>query len=138
MSDNKKKQDELPRVGFYICHCGTNIAGTINVAEVQKYVAGLPGVAVSRDYKYMCSDPGQEMIAQDIKEHKLERLVVAACSPNLHEETFRKAAAKGGLNPFFFQMVNIREHASWVHTDKIAATLRSEERRVGKEGRSRW
>jgi len=124
MSDNKKKQDVLPRVGFYICHCGTNIAGTINVAEVQKYVAGLPGVAVSRDYKYMCSDPGQEMIAQDIKEHKLERLVVAACSPNLHEETFRKAAAKGGLNPFFFQMVNIREHASWVHTDKIAATLK--------------
>ena len=124
MSDNKKKQDVLPRVGFYICHCGTNIAGTINVAEVQKYVAGLPGVAVSRDYKYMCSDPGQEMIAQDIKDHKLERLVVAACSPNLHEETFRKAAAKGGLNPFFFQMVNIREHASWVHTDKIAATLK--------------
>lgn len=125
MSDNGKKQEKQPRVGFYICHCGTNIAGTINVAEVQKYVATLPGVAVSRDYKYMCSDPGQEMIAQDIKDHKLERLVVAACSPNLHEETFRKAAAKGGLNPFFFQMVNIREHASWVHTDKIAATLKA-------------
>ena len=101
-----------------ICHCGSNIAGTIDVADVQKYAAGLPGVVVSRDYKYMCSDPGQEMIAKDIKEHKLERLVVAACSPNLHEETFRKAAAKGGLNPFYFQMVNIREHVAWVHTDK--------------------
>ncbi len=125
MTDNKKKQDNLPRVGFYICHCGSNIAGTIDVVEVSKYVAGLPGVAVSREYKYMCSDPGQEMIAQDIKDHKLERLVVAACSPNLHEETFRKAAAKGGLNPFFFQMVNIREHASWVHTDKGAATQKA-------------
>ena len=117
MSENKPKQENPPRVGFYICHCGTNIAGIIDVAEVQKYAAGLPGVAVSRDYKYMCSDPGQEMIAKDIKEHKLERLVVAACSPLLHEETFRKAAAKGGLNPFYFQMVNIREHAAWVHAD---------------------
>ncbi|MDD5207898.1 MAG: CoB--CoM heterodisulfide reductase iron-sulfur subunit A family protein [Elusimicrobiales bacterium] len=125
MSDNKNKQADLPRVGFYICHCGSNIAGTIDVVEVSKYVSGLPGVAVSREYKYMCSDPGQEMIAQDIKDHKLERLVVAACSPNLHEETFRKAAAKGGLNPFFFQMVNIREHASWVHTDKGAATQKA-------------
>ena len=122
MSENKPKQENPPRVGFYICHCGTNIAGIIDVAEVQKYAAGLPGVAVSRDYKYMCSDPGQEMIAKDIKEHKLERLVVAACSPLLHEETFRKAAAKGGLNPFYFQMVNIREHAAWVHADKKAAT----------------
>ena len=102
MAENKPKQRTQPRIGFYVCHCGTNIAGTIDVAAVQKYVAGLPGVVVSRDYKYMCSDPGQEMIANDIREHKLERLVVAACSPNLHEETFRKAAAKGGLNPFFF------------------------------------
>ena len=125
MSDNKPKQENQPRVGFYICHCGTNIASIIDVADVQKYVSGLPGVVVSRDYKYMCSDPGQEMIAEDIKKHKLDRLVVAACSPNLHEETFRKAAAKGGLNSFFFQMVNIREHASWVHTDKKAATQKA-------------
>ncbi|MFA6319100.1 MAG: CoB--CoM heterodisulfide reductase iron-sulfur subunit A family protein [Elusimicrobiota bacterium] len=116
-----------PRIGFYICHCGTNIAGTIDVKAVMEYAAKLPGVAVSKDYKYMCSDPGQEMIAHDIREHKLERLVVAACSPNLHEETFRKAALKGGLNPFFFQMVNIREHASWVHTDKAAATEKAKD-----------
>src|SRR3989339_1940846 len=126
MSDNRS-QDKLPRVGFYICHCGSNIASMIDVAEVQKYAAGLPGVAVSRDYKYMCSDPGQEMIAKDIKEHKLERLVVSACSPNLHEETFRKAAAKGGLNSFYFQMVNIREHVAWVHEDKKAATQKAKD-----------
>jgi len=122
---NKPQPIGLPRIGFYVCHCGSNIAGTIDVAEVAQFVAGLPGVVVSRDYKYMCSDPGQEMIAQDIKEHKLDRLVVAACSPNLHEETFRKAAAKGGLNSFLFQMVNIREHASWVHEDKKAATAKA-------------
>ena len=112
----------MARIGFYICHCGSNIAGTIDVAAVKDFAAKLPGVQVSRDYKYMCSDPGQEMIAQDIRDHKLERLVVAACSPSLHEETFRKAAAKGGLNPFFFQMVNIREHNAWVHEDKAKAT----------------
>lgn len=122
---NKPQPNGLPRIGFYVCHCGSNIAGTIDVAEVAQFVAGLPGVVVSRDYKYMCSDPGQEMIAQDIKEHQIDRLVVAACSPNLHEETFRKAAAKGGLNSFLFQMVNIREHASWVHEDKKAATAKA-------------
>jgi len=127
MTENKSKKETLPRVGFYICHCGSNIASMIDVLEVQKYAAALPGVAVSREYKYMCSDPGQEMIAKDIKEHKLERLVVAACSPNLHEETFRKAAAKGGLNPFFFQMVNIREHAAWVHEDKKSATEKAKD-----------
>jgi len=114
MTDIKERRndtDGLPRIGFYICHCGTNIAGMIDVA----------------DYKYMCSDPGQELIGADIKEHKLERLVVAACSPNLHEETFRKAAARAGLNPFYFQMVNIREHVSWVHEDKISATEKAKD-----------
>ncbi|HAM37001.1 MAG TPA: disulfide reductase [Elusimicrobia bacterium] len=122
MAENKHQGNGIPRIGFYICHCGSNIAGTIDVVEVRKFAASLPGVTVSRDYKYMCSDPGQELIIQDIKEHKLERIVVASCSPMLHEETFRKATAKGGLNPFYFQMVNIREHASWVHEDKKAAT----------------
>ncbi|MBI3950484.1 MAG: CoB--CoM heterodisulfide reductase iron-sulfur subunit A family protein, partial [Acidobacteria bacterium] len=110
------------RIGFYICHCGTNIAGMVDVIAVARYAATLPGVVVSRDYKYMCSDPGQELIQQDIQEHHLNRIVVASCSPLLHEETFRKATAKGGLNPFYFQMVNIREHDSWVHTDGKAAT----------------
>ncbi|SPE51173.1 CoB--CoM heterodisulfide reductase iron-sulfur subunit A 2 [Verrucomicrobia bacterium] len=118
------KNGEL-RIGFYICHCGHNIAGVVDCPAVAEYVAKLPGVAVSRDYKYMCSDPGQELIQQDIREHKLNRVVVASCSPLLHEATFRKAVAAGGLNPFFFQMVNIREHDSWVHTDRAAATTKA-------------
>jgi heterodisulfide reductase subunit A2 len=116
-----------PRVGFYICHCGTNIAGTVDVKAVAEYVASLPGVVVSRDYKYMCSDPGQELIQQDIREHKLNRIVVASCSPLLHEHTFRHATAAAGLNPYYFQMVNIRENVSWVNTDKQAATEKSKD-----------
>ncbi|HYL81386.1 MAG TPA: CoB--CoM heterodisulfide reductase iron-sulfur subunit A family protein, partial [Candidatus Acidoferrum sp.] len=116
-----------PRVGFYICHCGTNIAGTVDVKAVAEYVASLPGVVVSRDYKYMCSDPGQELIQQDIREHKLNRIVVASCSPLLHEHTFRHATAAAGLNPYYFQMVNIRENVSWVNSDKQAATEKSKD-----------
>jgi heterodisulfide reductase subunit A2 len=110
------------RIGFYVCHCGHNIASMVDCAEVAKYVGTLPGVTLSREYKYMCSDPGQELIQQDIREHKLNRVVVASCSPMLHEHTFRTATERGGLNPFFFQMVNIREHNSWVHTDRKEAT----------------
>jgi heterodisulfide reductase subunit A len=110
------------RIGFYVCHCGHNIASMVDCADVAKYVEKLPNVALSRDYKYMCSDPGQELIAQDIKEHGLTRVVVASCSPLLHEHTFRTATEKGGINPFFFHMVNIREHNSWVHTDRQEAT----------------
>ena len=110
------------RVGFYICHCGHNIAAMVDCPEVAKYVEKLPGVALSRDYKYMCSDPGQELIQKDIREFKLNRVVVASCSPLLHEHTFRGATEAGGLNPFFFHMVNIREHDSWVHTDRREAT----------------
>ena len=119
------KKHEPVRIGFYICHCGTNIAGMIDVQAVAKYVATLPSVVVSRDYKYMCSDPGQEMIVQDISEHRLNRIVVAACSPLLHEHTFREATRRGGLNPFFFQMVNVREHDAWVHTDRALATRKA-------------
>jgi len=110
------------RVGVYICHCGTNIAGVIDVKALAEYGATLPGVVVSREYKYMCSDPGQELIQADIREHQLNRIIVASCSPLLHEHTFRTATAKGGLNPYYFQMVNIREHDTWVHEDKKAAT----------------
>ena len=114
-----------PRIGFYVCHCGTNIAGIVDVKALAEYVATLPGVVVSREYKYMCSDPGQELIQQDIREHKLNRIVVASCSPLLHEHTFRTPEG-GGLNPFFFQMVNIREHVAWVHEDKAAATAKGQ------------
>ncbi len=113
---------DAPRVGFYVCHCGHNIAGTVDVAEVARFAGTLPNVVVSRDYKYMCSDPGQELIITDIREHKLNRIVVASCSPLLHEHTFRVATEKGGLNPYFFQMVNIREDVSWVCADHDAAT----------------
>jgi heterodisulfide reductase subunit A2 len=119
------KKREPIRIGFYICHCGVNIASMIDVDAVSKYAAALPNVVVSRNYKYMCSDPGQELIQQDILEHRLNRVVVAACSPLLHESTFRKAVDKAGLNSFYFQMVNIREHDSWVHTDRTEATQKA-------------
>ncbi|MDH3217295.1 MAG: FAD-dependent oxidoreductase, partial [Candidatus Krumholzibacteria bacterium] len=114
-----------PRIGVYVCHCGTNIAGTIDVQALAEYATHLPGVVLARDYKYMCSDPGQDLIKEDIREHHLSRVVVASCSPCLHETTFRNATALGGLNPFHFQMVNIREHASWVHSDKDAASQKA-------------
>jgi NADH:ubiquinone oxidoreductase subunit E/NAD-dependent dihydropyrimidine dehydrogenase PreA subunit len=110
------------RIGFYVCHCGRNIAAMVDCADVANYVSTLANVAVSRDYKYMCSDPGQQLIQKDIKDLGLNRVVVASCSPLLHEHTFRAAVEAGGLNPFFFHMVNIREHDSWVHTDREEAT----------------
>jgi heterodisulfide reductase subunit A len=86
------------RIGFYICHCGHNIGGVVDCTAVAHEITGLPGVVVSRDYKYMCSDPGQELIRNDIREHALNRIVVASCSPLLHEHTFRNAVEAGGLN----------------------------------------
>jgi heterodisulfide reductase subunit A len=118
--DNRDSQEI--RIGFYICHCGSNIAAMVDCPAVAKDIGKLPGVALSRDYKYMCSDPGQELIRKDIAEFNLNRIVVASCSPLLHEKTFRGAVETGGLNPFYFHMVNIREHDAWVHTDKGEAT----------------
>jgi len=109
------------RIGVYVCHCAPT-SGTVDVMEVAKSAADLPRVAVSREYKYMCSDPGQELIQKDIRENGINRIVVASCSPLLHEHTFRVATEKAGINPYFVQMVNIREHDSWVHQDKAAAT----------------
>ena len=106
------------RIGVYICHCGLNIAGTVDVEEVTKYAATLPHVVIARDYRYVCSDPGQELIKNDIKELKLNRVVVASCSPRMHEHTFRKTCLAAGLNPYLYEHVNIREHCSWVHADK--------------------
>lgn len=109
--------DDNIRVGVYVCHCGSNIAGKVAVEQLTEYAHRLPTVVVARDYKYMCSDPGQELIKRDIAQHKLNRIVVTACSPLLHEKTFRKAAADAGLNPFLVQIANIREHVSWVTED---------------------
>ncbi len=111
-----------PRIGVYICHCGNNIAGTVDVEEVARFAQGLEAVVVARAYRFMCSDPGQEMIRKDIREYGLNRVVVAACSPTMHEPTYRRVLQEEGLNPYFFEMANIREHCSWVTEDKGKAT----------------
>jgi heterodisulfide reductase subunit A len=113
------------RTGVYICRCGTNIAATVDVEAVAAYAGGLEGVALAREYTYMCSDPGQDLIKQDIHEHGLNRVVVASCSPLMHEPTFRTACTEAGLNPFFFQMANIREQCSWVISDREEATAKA-------------
>jgi heterodisulfide reductase subunit A len=110
------------KVGVYVCHCGTNIAGVVDVEEVAEWAGKQPNVVCSRDYKFMCSSLGQELIEEDIKEQGLTRVVVAACSPHMHEKTFRGATERGGLNQYLFEMANIREHNSWTTTDKEAAT----------------
>ncbi len=113
------------KIGVYICHCGSNIAGVVDVAEVSRWAGQLPGVVVSRDYKFMCSSPGQELIQKDIQEMGLNRVVVASCSPHLHEATFRGACERAGLNPYLFEMANIREQDAWVTSDKIEATKKA-------------
>ena len=114
------------KVGIYVCHCGSNIAGMVDVEEVAKWAgANIPDVVVSRDYKFMCSSLGQQMIEDDIKKEGLTRVVVGACSPHLHEKTFRRACSNAGMNPYLCQMTNLREHVSWVAVDRSAATLKA-------------
>jgi heterodisulfide reductase subunit A2 len=110
------------RIGVYVCNCGTNIAKVVDVDAVAESARAIPGVAIARSYKYMCSNPGQEMIVQDIHEHGLTRIVVASCSPRMHEGTFRGAILRAGLNPYMLEMANIREQCSWIHEDPVAAT----------------
>ena len=110
------------RIGFYICHCGINIAYKVRVEEVAAFARKLENVAVARDYKFMCSDPGQEMIEKDIAEYGLNRVVVASCSPRLHEKTFQGACRRAGLNPYLFQMASVREQVSWVTENEDEAT----------------
>ncbi len=105
-------------IGVYVCHCGSNIAGTIDVEDVRKHAEQLKDVAVARDIPFACGDAGQEQVKKDILEHKLDRIVVAACSPRLHEVTFRRVLEQSGINPHLLEMVNIREQGSWVHSDK--------------------
>jgi heterodisulfide reductase subunit A len=113
------------KIGVYVCHCGTNIAQTVDVEAVAKFAATRPDVAVARDYKFMCSQPGQERIQKDIEKHGINRVVVAACSPQMHELTFRKACEEAGLNGYLCQIANIREHCSWIHSDREAATTKA-------------
>lgn len=117
---------EEPRIGVYVCNCGTNISKIVDCDAVVEYAARLPGVVVARSYKYMCSNPGQEMIVQDIEEQALERVVVASCSPRMHEQTFRRALETAGLNPYLVEMANIREQCSWVHDDGAMATEKAQ------------
>lgn len=116
---------DQPKIGVYVCDCGVNIAATVNVAEVVRFAKGLPNVAVARENKYMCSEPGQEMIKEDIRTLGLNRVVVAACTPRMHEVTFQNAVAEAGLNPYYFAMANIREHVSWVVRDGAVATAKA-------------
>ncbi|RMF91295.1 MAG: CoB--CoM heterodisulfide reductase iron-sulfur subunit A family protein [Methanobacteriota archaeon] len=123
------KAQERPRIGVFVCHCGTNIAGVVDVKEVARYAGEKASdVVYATDSKYMCSEPGQKEIIDAIKEHKLNRIVVAACSPRMHEPTFRRAAQAAGINPYYVDMANIREHCSWVHIqEKEAATEKAKD-----------
>ncbi len=128
---------EEPRIGVYVCWCGTNIAKMVDVESVSAEVSALPNVVISKNYKYMCSDPGQELIIKDIKVHNLNRVVVAACSPRIHELTFRNACEKAGINPYLFEMANVREQDSWVHTDRNEATRKAIDLVIAAIGRVR-
>ncbi len=111
-----------PRIGVYVCQCGSNIAATVDTEMVAKFAEGLDGVVLTRVNKYSCSDPGQKTIRNDIKEHNLDRVVIAACTPRMHEPTFRRTLQSADLNPYFLEMANIREQVSWVHPPGEAAT----------------
>lgn len=113
---------EQPRIGVYICECGVNISATVDVNAVAEMASRLPGVVVARVYKYMCSEPGQLIIQEDIRNLGLNRVVVASCTPRMHEITFQRALEKAGLNPYFLEMANIREHVSWITRDREEAT----------------
>jgi len=125
MSQNDGNGKSPARVGVYVCHCGTNISKMVDVAKVAEKLGEHANVVVAKHYKFMCSEPGQSLIIDDIKASNLDRVVVAACSPLMHEPTFRAACERGGLNRYLFEMVNIREQVSWVSTDYQAATNKS-------------
>ncbi len=124
MTKAKTKNAEK-RIGLFVCHCGINIAGVVDVERVAEVMKAYPGVSFSTNYVYMCSDPGQQMIIDTIKEKKLDSIIVAACSPTLHERTFQEAARLAGLNPYQIEIANIREQDSWVHEDKEKATRKA-------------
>jgi heterodisulfide reductase subunit A2 len=117
----------MKKIGVYICHCGTNIAATVDCNELVQFSGTLPGVKVARDYRYLCSDPGQDLIKKDIRELSIGRVVIAACSPRMHEMTFRNVISSEGLNPYFLNIANIREQCSWVHKDREQATQKAKQ-----------
>lgn len=113
------------KIGVFVCHCGTNISATVDVEKVAQEAGNLPKVFLATHYKYMCSDPGQNLIKEAIARHGLDRIVVASCSPSLHEKTFRQCVESAGVNPYLIEMANIREHCSWVHHDWEKATAKA-------------
>ena len=115
MTDQPEKKDEDLRIGVYVCHCGSNIAGVIPPKDVVDFAAELPGVVRATDTMYACADSGQRLIKDDIKKYNLNRVVVSACSVRMHEPTFRGAVAEAGMNPFLMEMANIREQCTWAH-----------------------
>ncbi len=127
MNGSSSNREEV-RAGVYVCRCGLNIAGTVDCAAVADWAGGLEGVAVARENAYICSEPGQKVIKDDIRELGLNRVVVASCSPRLHEPTFKRMCAEAGLNPYLFEMANIREQCSWVHAgNREAATEKAKD-----------
>jgi len=114
-----------PRIGVYICECGINIGAKVDVEAVVEMAASLPGVVVAKGHTFTCSEPGQQMIQEDIRSLGLDRVVVASCTPRMHEPTFRRMLEESGINPYLFEMANIREHASWVIDDPEAATQKA-------------
>lgn len=122
------RNPEEMRIGVFVCECGLNIQGTVDCAAVSEYAKTLPDVVAVVQNKYTCADPGQNEIKKAIREHNLNRVVVASCTPKIHEPTFRACVADAGLNPYLFEMVNIREHVSWVHQgEKEAATAKAKD-----------
>ena len=115
------------RIGVFVCHCGINIASVVQIEKLVKQLEDTPDISFATDYKYMCSEPGQATIREAIKEKELDGIVVACCSPSLHELTFRRASSKTGLNPYLCEIANIREHCSWVHSDSDQATAKAQE-----------
>ena len=127
------------RIGVFVCDCGLNIAGSVDTEAVREYAASLPDVVAAIGNRYTCADPGQQEIKQAIVEHNLNRVVVASCSPRLHEPTFRHCVSEAGLNPYLFEMANIREHCSWVHLqDREKATRKAKDIVRAAVARARW
>ena len=112
----------MQRIGVFVCHCGTNIAATVDVKKVVDVISKEPGVVHAEDYQYMCSETGQQKVIDAIQNEHLTGVVICSCSPRMHEGTFRKAAEKAGLNPYQLEIANIREQCSWIHKDMEEAT----------------
>jgi len=131
-------KEEHPRIGVFVCDCGLNIAGVVDTEAVARFAAELPDVAAVVRNRYTCAEPGQVEIRKAIAEHDLNRIVVASCTPKIHEPTFRQCAAEAGLNPYLVEMANIREHCSWVHMhERVAATAKAKDLVRSAVGRAR-